>query len=276
MDQKLQHIKIVRDKLDTISPSFCTMKWLHQTLHLHTGDTHSCYHPLPHHIPLDEIKDNPSALHNTSYKKLQRKKMLEGERPSECYYCWKIEDLKGDHISDRAIHSASDYSAEIIDQVAALPWNQDINPKFLEVDFGNACNFRCGYCGPRFSTQWVNEVEQHGDYDLTYNQYGITWMKQGTYYGPKESNPYVDAFWRWWPTLKNDLHTLRITGGEPLINPDAMRVFDVLEDDPAPHLNININTNLGVSADRVDRLITRVRSLIIQKKIKSIRKEGRF
>lgn len=271
MDQKLQHIKIVRDKLDTISPSFCTMKWLHQTLHLHTGDTHSCYHPLPHHIPLDEIKDNPSALHNTSYKKLQRKKMLEGERPSECYYCWKIEDLKGDHISDRAIHSASDYSAEIIDQVAALPWNQDINPKFLEVDFGNSCNFRCGYCGPRFSTQWVNEVEQHGDYDLTYNQYGITWMKQGTYYGPKESNPYVDAFWRWWPTLKNDLHTLRITGGEPLINPDAMRVFDVLEDDPAPHLNININTNLGVSADRVDRLITRVRSLIIQKKIKSIK-----
>ena len=93
MDHKLQYIKLVRDKLNTVSPSFCTMKWLHQTLYLHTGDNHSCYHPRPHRIGLDEIAENPAALHNTKHKKEQRKKMLEGERPAECSYCWKIEDL---------------------------------------------------------------------------------------------------------------------------------------------------------------------------------------
>ena len=110
----VNYIKDVRDRLNKVGCGFCTMKWLHQTLYLHTGDNHSCYHPRPHHIPLDEIAKDPSALHNTKYKKQQRKTMLEGDRPSECYYCWNIEDLEGEHISDRMIHSASDFSEPLI------------------------------------------------------------------------------------------------------------------------------------------------------------------
>jgi organic radical activating enzyme len=268
MDNRLQHIKDVRDRLNAVSPSFCTMKWLHQTLYLHTGDNHSCYHPRPHHIPLEEIKIDASALHNTKWKKEQRKKMLEGERPSECQYCWNIEDLEGDHISDRMIHSSSDFSEPLIEKLAELPWDAPVNPKYLEVSFGNACNYRCGYCSPQASTMWTEEIKKHGNYDLTYNQYGIEFMTTGTYYGPKDENPYIEAFWRWWPSLKNDLHTLRITGGEPLMNPGAMQFFDLLEDEPAPHLEITLNSNLGVTFDRVDRLITRVASLVRQKKIR--------
>ena len=59
MNHNLQYIKSVRDKLNNVSPSFCTMKWLHQTLYLHTGDNHSCYHPRPRRIPLEEIAENP-------------------------------------------------------------------------------------------------------------------------------------------------------------------------------------------------------------------------
>ena len=33
----------------------------------------------------------------------------------------------------------------------------------------------------------------------------------------REPNPYTDAFWKWWPELYRDLHTFRITGGEPLL-----------------------------------------------------------
>jgi organic radical activating enzyme len=267
MSQYLQHVKFVRDKLNKISPSFCTMKWLNQTLYLHTGDNHSCYHPRPHHINLDEIADNPAALHNTKWKKEQRKKMLEGQRPQECYYCWNIEDLPGEHISDRMIHSASDYSVDYIDEVAKLPWDRDINPHYLEISFGNSCNYRCGYCCPQASTMWTEEIKKHGNYDLTYNQYGIEFMTNGTYYGPKDQNPYIEAFWKWWPSLKKDLITLRITGGEPLMNPSAMHFFDLLEEEPAPHIALLLNSNLGVTFDRVDRLTERVRSLLTNKKI---------
>ena len=67
-----------RDEINKISPSFCAAKWQQVTLHLQLGHTHSCHHPRTHKIPLDELEENPSALHNTNYKKLQRKKMLEG------------------------------------------------------------------------------------------------------------------------------------------------------------------------------------------------------
>lgn len=268
MDDRVEYIKSVRDRLNKVGPGFCAMKWLHQTLYLHTGDNHSCYHPRPHHIPLEEIAVDASALHNTKWKKEQRKTMLEGGRPSECYYCWNIEDLPGEHISDRMIHSSSDFSEPLIEKLAELPWDAPINPRYLEVSFGNGCNYRCGYCCPQASTMWMDEIKKHGNYDLTYNQYGIEFLKSGNYYGPKDENPYVEAFWRWWPSLRNDLHTLRITGGEPLMNPGAMKFFDLLEEEPAPHLEITLNSNLGVTFEKIDRLIDRVTSLVKQKKIR--------
>ena len=268
MAHDVDHIKSVKDRLNAVSPSFCAMKWLHQTLYLHTGDNHSWYHPRPHHIGLDEIAIDASALHNTKWKKEQRKKMLEGVRPEECYYCWNIEDLPGDHISDRMIHSSSDFAEPLIEKLAELPWDAPVNPRYLEVSFGNACNYRCGYCSPQASTMWMEEIKKHGNYDLTYNQYGIEFLRNGTYYGPKDENPYIEAFWKWWPSLRNDLHTLRITGGEPLMNKGAMQFFNLLENEPAPHLEITLNSNLGVTYDRVDSLIMRVQSLVSQKKIR--------
>jgi organic radical activating enzyme len=269
MDHKIIFVKNVRDRLNAVSPSFCTQKWLHETLYLHTGDNHSCYHPRPHHIGLDEIKKDPSALHNTKWKKEQRKKMIEGERPQECYYCWNIEDLSGDHFSDRVFHSASNYAEPMIEEIAKMPWDRNINPRYLEVSFGNGCNYRCGYCCPQASTMWMQEIKEHGNYDLTYNQYGIEFLKNGIYYSPKDENPYINAFWKWWPSLKNDLWTLRITGGEPLMNPSAMQFFDILEKEPAPNLEISLNSNLGVTFDKIDRLYSRVDSLLSNKKIKN-------
>jgi organic radical activating enzyme len=268
MDNRVQHIKNVRDRLNKVGPGFCAMKWLHQTLYLHTGDNHSCYHPRPHHIPLEEIAIDASALHNTKWKKQQRKTMLEGGRPDECYYCWNIEDLPGEHISDRMIHSSSSFSEPHIERLAELPWDAPINPRYLEVSFGNNCNYRCGYCSPQASTAWMEEIKKFGNHDLTYNQYGIEFLETGTYYGPKDENPYIEAFWKWWPSLKNDLHTLRITGGEPLMNKGAMQFFDLLETEPAPQLEITLNSNLGVSFAKVDDLIVRVQSLLSQKKIR--------
>ncbi|KKM97897.1 hypothetical protein LCGC14_1163490, partial [marine sediment metagenome] len=68
-----EKLKKVRDELNRVSPSFCMAKWYHVSMHLHTGMNHSCYHPAPHKISLDEIRQNPGALHNTQWKKEQRK-----------------------------------------------------------------------------------------------------------------------------------------------------------------------------------------------------------
>jgi hypothetical protein len=98
-EQRIQILRDKRDIINAVSPSFCTAKWLQTTLYLQNGYNHSCHHPSPHKIPLEEIAENPAALHNSKYKKQQRALMLAGDRPAECSYCWDTEDLNNDYFS---------------------------------------------------------------------------------------------------------------------------------------------------------------------------------
>ena len=79
---------------EDLGPALCLAKWKQVSLHLATGLNNSCYHPPLHLIDPEAIKTNPSALHNTGHKKAQRKIMLRQERPTECSYCWTMEDFQ--------------------------------------------------------------------------------------------------------------------------------------------------------------------------------------
>ncbi len=267
----LDRIKKIKMQTDSISPSFCAMKWLHTTLHLHIGQTHSCYLPQSHHIPLDEIAKDPSALHNTRHKKQARKKMLKGERPSECSMCWAVEDTTPDAISDRLRGNAKQFARTELEELAEMPWNVNVNPRYLEVNFGNSCNLMCGYCSPSISTKWTEEIKKIGGYNLNNKtHYSIDYLDSESYYGPNDPNPYIDAFWKWWPSLRNSLHTLRITGGEPLMNKHAMRMLDELRNNPQPNLNLLINTNLCVSKNKIENFFTKLTALQADKCVKQI------
>jgi hypothetical protein len=91
--------------IDPKSTSFCGAKWFNATTWLGSGTTASCHHPPAHKIDAEEVKFNPKALHNSSQKKQDRADMLDGVRPKGCEYCWKIEDIGRDNISDRVYKS---------------------------------------------------------------------------------------------------------------------------------------------------------------------------
>ena len=99
MNKEYDLIKYRKDILDTKSKSFCGAKWYNATTWLGSGTTASCHHPPAHKIPLHEIAADPSAIHNTQHKKAMRKMMQRGERPRECEYCWKVEDMGTDAVS---------------------------------------------------------------------------------------------------------------------------------------------------------------------------------
>jgi organic radical activating enzyme len=276
----VEHIRETKKKLNEVGKGFCLLKWTQQTLYLQSGDNHSCYHPWPHQITLKDIESNPSGLHNTAFKKNQRKEMLEGRRPAECFYCWNIEDLPEEHLSDRVIHSshftptntnAEPFNGNRFDEIKNLKWNANVNPSLIEVSFGNKCNFKCGYCSPQNSSSILAEIKKHGEFGTSTKQYSIDFLKERKFYDADEYNPYVEAFWNWWPTLKKDLKTLRITGGEPLLNPNTFKIFEMIEGDPVPHMEILCNSNLGVSKVLIQQLSSKINSLLDQKKIRNFR-----
>ena len=253
--------------MNEISPTFCLAKWHHTTIYLQTGETHSCYHPPPHKIPLDELKYNPSVLHNTPQKMSERFEMLEGRKPSGCQYCWNIEALGDDYISDRHERNASIYTESRFKTIKENPL-VPYNPQYIEISFGNECNFKCGYCHPKHSSSYYKEIKDHGPYTAVKNHRNdIDWFK----IHEEETNPYVDAWWRWWPEVRKTLTILRITGGEPLLQQSTWRLLEDLESNPLPDLELNINSNFGIKPILIDRLVEKVNNLISNKKIKDFK-----
>jgi organic radical activating enzyme len=242
-------------------------KWHHTTIYLQTGQTHSCYHPAPHEIPLLELAVDPSALHNTNQKRDERYSMLKGEKPSGCQYCWNIEALGDDYISDRKERNASIFTEDRFNAIKANPL-ANVNPQYIEISFGNECNFKCGYCHPKYSSSYYKEIKDHGPYTTVKNHRNdINWFKLYE----EETNPYVKAWWDWWPEVSKTLTILRITGGEPLLQQSTWRLFEELEKNPLPDLELNLNSNLGVKNILVQRLTDKINALLAQKKIKSFK-----
>jgi len=261
-----QRIIKIKEVTDKISPTFCLAKWHHTTIYLQTGETHSCYHPAPHAIPLSEIADNPSALHNTQEKKNQRIAMLNGEQPSGCQYCWNIEALGSDYISDRHERNAGIYTEARMAEIESSDIDFNINPEYIEISFGNECNFKCGYCHPKASSSFYKEIEKFGPYDMVKNHRNdIDWFK---IHKNEEENPYVEAWWKWWPTMRESLNILRITGGEPLLQQSTWRLLEDLDINPLPQLELNINSNLGVKPILIDRVAEKVEKLRVEGKIR--------
>lgn len=245
----------MRDYIDVYSPTMCAAKWLQSTTTLYNGHTHSCHHPSPHKVPVRELQGNPAALHNTLHKKAARQQMLNGERPSECEYCWNIEDLPGKHISDRTYKSTDmTWSVPFLDRINGT---EDVIPSYFEVAFENTCNFKCAYCSPDVSSKWMEEINQFGQYDTSWGTGNLEWLKQTERFPipNREQNPYIDAFWEWWPELYQGLDTFRVTGGEPLLTKNLWKLLDYIKENPRKEFTLAVNTNMDVPPELIDKFI---------------------
>jgi hypothetical protein len=248
-----------RRVIDIKSDSFCAAKWYNATIWLGSGQTTSCHHPLPHQIDVEAIKTNPSAIHNTPQKKEQRRQMQVGERPAGCDYCWKIEDMSTDAVSDR-VYKTVLYNDKDLDYAYNLPANEDVNLQTLEIAFDRTCQFACSYCNPAFSTSWVRDIHQNGAYTKLVSDGRNHFTHEhnsSQLFKLNEVNPYVEAFFKWWETdLHKTLKELRITGGEPLMSDNTWRLINWFKAHKgASTTRLAINSNLGFKRDILERLL---------------------
>lgn len=249
--------ELMKDKL---GPSLCLAKWQQVSLHLPTGLNNSCYHPPLHEIDAEPLVFHPSALHNTKFKKEQRKKMLEGVKPKECNYCWHMEELG--QLSDRHYRSGEPWAAEHYEEIVNAPWDQDVVPSYVEVNFSHGCNLACSYCSPQYSTEWGKDIDRWGAYP-TSTPHNAPEHFQGRRkpIPVREANPYVDAFWAWWPELYPKLKHFRMTGGEPLMDKNTHRVFDYILASPKSDLHVDVTSNFSVEPELFNKYLDKVKQL---------------
>lgn len=266
MENKDSYIDFRNKVLNKTSSSFCAAKWLNATIWLNNGTTASCHHPPATSIidtkrgeTIHLLKKNPAMLHNTSHKKDMRNLMLSGIRPNECEYCWKIEDLGPDKISDRVFKSVI-YSNEDINKCSTVYKDvENSELKTLEIAFDSNCNFGCSYCNASFSTTWQTDIKTHGSYENLTSDGGSVYSQDGSWtklFKKDDHNPYVEAFWDWWPDLSKTLTELRITGGEATMSPDFWKLVDWWKENGKDlDIQFAVNSNLGIKDSLLDRLI---------------------
>jgi len=260
---------------EQMGPGFCLAKFYDLTLHLNSGHNHSCIHPQTHQVPLAELSTTEHALHNSAYKKSVRQQMLNGQRPTECGYCWRMEDSGTQAQSDRIGFSYNllNQHPELLSEVQQYGADHNYHPRQLEVSFSSTCNFKCVYCSPELSSKWLDDVVKHGAIDLGSGAVHSTeTMKQRQRFpiSVREHNPWVDAFWSWFPQVYSKLTFLKVTGGEPLLHSDTFRLLDWILDQPNHNLKLGINSNLGVPDRIIDNLIEKLQQLSEKKSTRTL------
>lgn len=263
-DYSFEVVKERGKEINKVSPSFCLAKWTQSTVLLYNGFTHSCHHPDRHKINPDDLVNNPQGIHNTPVKMKAREDMLKGIQTSECNYCWNIENLGKDHVSDRIYKSTYSWSFPRLGEIIKSGTGKDVTPSYLEVAFDSKCNAKCLYCNPESSSSWEQEIKKFGAIpQVDGGLYDLGYIKSiGALPIPQEShNPYIDAFWAWWPEIYKKLKVLRVTGGEPLMSPHTWKLIDVIERDPRKDLDFSINTNLCLPKHMIERLAKKINSV---------------
>lgn len=262
-DQKLKVNETFKEYkirvMDTKSSTFCGAKWYYSTIWLGSGMTTSCHHPLPHRVSEQEVKENYKALANTVIRKRERQEMQQGIRCGGCDYCWRIEDLKTDQVSDR-VYKTVLYDDVALEEAFNADPEKDFDLKYLEISFDRTCNLACSYCNPAFSTTWVKDIKTNGPYKTlitdAQDHYTHAHNDAGKYDHDK-NNPYVEAFFKWWEAdLNRTLTHLRLTGGEPLMSEHTWKLFEWFETNSRKDLYFAINSNLISKEELIDKLIT--------------------
>lgn len=239
----------------------CQLKWTWSTVYLTTEKTASCHRTNHHKFDAEKFD-----FHNTPNKLRDRQKMLQGEWPDAgCEYCRNIEQAGG--ISDRLTN------LDLIGVHAPIELDHDptaieVTPRILEIYFDNTCDLKCLYCGPHFSSAWEAESNKYG----TFGKDGLiiesTWTKSNNIDRNKTK------LFSWLSGNIDKLSALNVLGGEPTYQDELDQVLDLLDQHPAPHLKLQMFSNLNSKPGRLRSIVERVNGLINDDKLRELEITG--
>lgn len=250
------------------SASACPLKWEWSTLFLYMGTSNSCHRTTLSYLAPEETGN----FHNTPEKLRHRRLMLDGkwpERGNGCEYCKDIEDAGG--MSDRTTNlklckSSEEYRKLIPFELIEESRSVEVTPTILEVYFTNKCNMSCIYCGPDFSTQWLNENRKYGQPEHHVKR--LNWEKAK--FLDAEFRERMGEFWKWMAVNSQHLRMFNILGGEPFYQQETEEAIRFWYDHPNPLLHLKITSNLKVSPGKFRDILKELAKLHTKNKCKSV------
>ena len=237
-------------------PDFCVAPWSHGGFDLSRGLVRSCCHhdytawDATNLNPGDSLSESPVAIK-------VREEMLTGVRPNACGDCWKVED--GGGVSNRQTWAAEHVMRFDRASVLEAKSTRGLVPAWVEIMFSNLCNFRCSYCNSFYSSSWAKSIERGGPYPGRAENLEFADLRSRA--------PQIEAlrerFLPWIESALGRIRILKVSGGEPLLQPETFELIELLLRRRPRDLAFGLNTNLcppEASWRRFLELATRLKS----------------
>ena len=221
------------------------------------GYSRSCYRSDEDHFTEDTVEQ----FHNLPLQLETRQLMLDGKWPGRgCEYCKKLEAAGA--ISNRLDYNHASYAGNIPKELLVDNRAIKVTPTLIEISLGNLCNMSCIYCGPTYSSIWEAEMKKQPDDDLREPE---KIFDDATYHRV------VDKFFIWLDANIGDLRDIHLLGGEPTLQPELLRLIDLLETNPNVQLDsFMIVTNLKLPRSKLEMIANRLERLVDMDRIKEV------
>ena len=208
----------------------CILPWIHLYGDVQ-GQYKLCYHIASPAYNMGSYQEPISSIfNNEKYKKI-RTQMLSGNIPEMCKKtCYDIEDLGGES-NRQQVNKRFGKFAKLQDYT-----NKDgsvnNNPIYLDIRFGNKCNFKCRICGPFASSAWFKDAQKISEFKNS----------------PKQlEDYYTDSqdFWEYLQKIKKSVKCFYFAGGEPLLMDGHYKLLQWFIDNNKTDVELTYNTNLS-------------------------------
>jgi organic radical activating enzyme len=185
--------------------------------------------------------DDAEAVWNSEFYQQLRTDLISGVQNKNCSSCWKAERNGGYSMRK---NENRHYSEEAIQQII----EEKPLPKLFDFKLGNLCNLKCIMCCQLSSSLHETEVKQwkakHIELPKLLDWIEIEFKDENQQYRIDKEN--CDLILNNLKSVLPNLTTLRLVGGEPLINPLTYILVDkLIEQGHATDLNLEIITNLS-------------------------------
>ncbi len=212
----------------------CILPWIH-IFGTIRGEYRLCCHAEYEHpnIQLGTHEQSLTDVWNGEPLKKVRKDMLKGKIPSECIQaCYNKEKLgdKSNRISSNVRYHQWAKLQNLTKPDGAIP----TKPIYLDIRFGNLCNFRCRMCMAESSTSWYKEARE---LDILPD-----------WHETKPIDKYTNnvIFWDSLDDVAPHLLDVYFAGGEPFVQDGHYKLLSYLIDKGyAKNVSLSYNTNLS-------------------------------
>ena len=223
--------------------TFCVMPWLH----LHAwpaGEAYLCCIAdagNPDSVVGDLSTNTIAEVMNNDTMKEIRKRMLAGEKVSNCSNCYKAESLKDYSWRKSFNEQFADQIDNIVENTAE---DGTIDPKLRYVDFrfSNLCNLECRTCGGELSSSIASTSgrEFHPGRIEELNNKGV--LGKGNIVAYANKNKYFTDDLK---QYLNDTECFYFAGGEPLMQKEHHEVLTYIHDNKWFDKELRYSTNLS-------------------------------